>query len=103
MTARIIASYPAPAPAEHRPSAMVRSLLAQAGIDLPEPLVCGLGGGIGFLYAVFEYREVATPLLTIVAQHDPQAWLDTVSGHLGLHLTACHTPGRHCCCCVAAS
>ena len=84
----LVPGYPVPGPAEHPPSAMARSLLAQAGVDVSEALACGLGGGIGFLYAVFEYREVATPLLTIVAQHHPQPWLDAVAAHLALHTTA---------------
>lgn len=83
----LLPGYPVPAPASHRPSALARGLLAHAGIDVSESVACGLGGGIGFLYAVFEYREVATPLLTIVAQHHPQPWLDAVAAHLGLTLT----------------
>ena len=61
---------------EHRPSSLCRHLLAHAGLELSEPMVCGLGGGIGFLYAIFEYRTEPNPLLTIVAQHHPlvPAW-----------------------------
>lgn len=83
----LLPGYPVPADASHRPSALARGLLAHAGTDVSEAMACGLGGGIGFLYAVFEYREVATPLLTIVAQHHPQPWLDAVAAHLGLTLT----------------
>jgi hypothetical protein len=78
---------PAFGPEAHQPSALVRHLLAQAALDLTEPMVCGLGGGIGFLYAVFEYREVDHPLLTIVAQHHPQPWFDAVRESLGLTAT----------------
>ncbi len=85
--AGLVAGYPVPGPTEHPPSAQARALLAQAGIALSEPVACGLGGGIGFLYAVFEYRSVPTPMLTIVAQHHPQPWLEAVAAHLGVSLT----------------
>lgn len=68
----------------HRESALVRRMLDAAGVDLSEPVVCGLGGGIGFLYAVFEYEAVDHPLLTIVTQHHPTPWLDAVAEHLGV-------------------
>ena len=67
----------------HRESALVRRMLSAAGIELSEPMVCGLGGGIGFMYAVFEYQAVEHPLLTIVTQHHPMPWLDAVAAHLG--------------------
>lgn len=72
----------------HRESALVRRMLSAAGVDLSEPMVCGLGGGIGFMYAVFEYEAVDHPLLTIVTQHHPAPWLDTASAHLGLTPTS---------------
>ena len=75
----------------HRPSALVRYLLAEAGRPLSEPMVCGLGGGIGFLYAVFEYKAVPHPLLTIVAQHHPQPWAPTVLDHLNVPYTEQHS------------
>jgi hypothetical protein len=46
-------------------------------------MVCGLGGGIGFMYAVFEYTGTP-PLFTIVAQHHPEPWLPAVLGRLGI-------------------
>ncbi|GAA1367741.1 BtrH N-terminal domain-containing protein [Catellatospora chokoriensis] len=69
---------------QHRESVLVGRLLAAAGQPLSEAMVCGLGGGIGFLYAVFEYDAVPHPLLTIVAQHHPQAWAPAVLDRLGL-------------------
>ncbi|AEG44666.1 BtrH N-terminal domain-containing protein [Isoptericola variabilis] len=72
----------------HRESALVRTMLARAGLDLTEATVCGLGGGIGFLYAVFEYDAVPYPLLTVVTQHHPTPWVDAVADHLGLELSA---------------
>src|SRR5690554_5403503 len=79
--------YPAFRAETHGPSGLARHLLAQAGIDVSEAMACGLGGGIGFLYAIFEYAQVPHPLLTIVAQHHPQPWLEAVTSHLGLVLT----------------
>jgi hypothetical protein len=77
-------------PVEHRESALALAVLREAFPDLDEELVCGLGGGIGFLYAVFAYREVAYPLLTVVAQHHPDPWLETVAAHLGVPVTVGH-------------
>jgi hypothetical protein len=79
--------YPAFGADAHAPSAQARHLLAQAGVDVSEAMACGLGGGIGFLYAIFEYKQVPHPMLTIVAQHHPQPWLEAVTQHLGLALT----------------
>ena len=72
----------------HRESALVRRMLSASGIDLSEPMVCGLGGGIGFLYAVFDYQAVDLPLLTIVTQHHPMPWWEAVAGHLGVAPTS---------------
>jgi len=76
--------YPGFGATAHQPSSLARHLLGQAGLDVSEAMACGLGGGIGFLYAIFEYKEVDHPLLTIVAQHHPQPWLDAVAEHLRL-------------------
>lgn len=88
-----VAGYPAFGAESHGPSALCRHLLAVDGIDISEPMAFGLGGGIGFLYAVFEYREVSHPLLTIVAQHHPQPWVDAVAGHLRLELSTVTSGG----------
>lgn len=69
---------------QHRESVLVGHLLAAAGRPLSEAMVCGLGGGIGFMYAVFEYDAVPHPLLTIVAQHHPQPWGPAVLDRLGV-------------------
>jgi Butirosin biosynthesis protein H, N-terminal/Domain of unknown function (DUF4872) len=87
LPAGVTAGYPAFGAEAHQPSALVRHLLAQGGLRLSEPMVCGLGGGIGFLYAIFEYTEVDHPLLTIVAQHHPEPWFDAVRDHLKLGAT----------------
>ncbi|BCJ73430.1 hypothetical protein CS0771_29740 [Catellatospora sp. IY07-71] len=76
-----------PVPGSHRDSVLTGHLLAAAGQPLSEPLVCGLGGGIGFMYAVFEYAAVPHPLLTIVAQHHPEPWAPAALGRLGVAYT----------------
>ena len=74
----------------HQPSDLVRQLLLPAGTDLSEPMLCGLGGGIGFLAAVFDYRGMP-PILTIVAQHHPAPWAPTVLDRLGIAFTEAHS------------
>jgi hypothetical protein len=77
--------------ARHRDSSLVRHQLAAAGLPLSEAMVCGLGGGIGFLYAVFTYQAVPHPLLTIVAQHHPQPWASAVYTRLGVSFAEVHS------------
>lgn len=79
-----VTRYPAIRSGQHQPSTLARHLLEQAGLPLSEPMACGLGGGIGFLYAIFDYRTVPHPLLTLVMQHHPQPWFEAVTGHLGV-------------------
>jgi hypothetical protein len=81
---------------QHRLSTLVAHLLRQAGFRAPhtgepftEAMLVGLGGGIGFMYAVFEYQGWP-PLLTIVAQHHPQPWLPAVLDRLGARYTEDH-------------
>lgn len=69
---------------QHRVSGLARSLLGQAGLPVSEAMACGLGGGIGFLYAIFEYESLPHPLLTVVTQHHPQPWPQAVGQHTGL-------------------
>lgn len=75
----------------HRPSRLTRRLLAAHGLDVTEPTACGLGGGVGFMYAVFEYREVPHPLLTVVAQHHPTPWPVAVAENLGVDAVTAHS------------
>src|SRR5262245_55501415 len=84
------AGYPGFDAGEHHDSTLLARLLEQAGVRAPhtnqpytEATLTGLAGGIGFMYAVFEYKEWA-PTLTIVAQHHPQPWLRAALGNLGL-------------------
>jgi hypothetical protein len=82
---------------QHHESTLAAHLLRQAGYAAPhtgvpfsEAMVCGLGGGIGFMYAVFEYRGWQ-PMMTIVAQHHPEPWLPAVFGRLGVGYTEQHS------------
>ena len=81
---------------QHRLSALAAHLLRQAGYTAPhtgepftEAMMAGLGGGIGFMYAVFEYKGWP-PLMTIVAQHHPEPWLPAVLGRLGVEFAEEH-------------
>lgn len=91
LPAGMVAGYSSFGSERHRPSALVRHMLEQAGVPLSEAMVCGLGGGVGFLYAVFEYAGLPHPLLTIVAQHHPQPWAPAVLGNLGLSYVEQHS------------
>ncbi len=82
----LLESYPGGGLAAHRESALVQRLLASAGVQVSEAMACGLGGGIGFMYAVFEYKELPHPLLTFVTQHHPRPWIEEVAANLGLEL-----------------
>jgi hypothetical protein len=77
-------------PGQHRESSLVAHLLRQAGLACSEARVCGLAGGIGFLYAVFEYRGLP-PILTIVAQHHPEPWAPSALRRLPLSFTEEHS------------
>src|SRR6266545_3729010 len=90
---RVLARRPGQPGLRHRESRLVAHVLAQAGYLAPhtgkpytEAMVCGLGGGIGFLHAVFEYADIP-PLITIVMQHHPEPWLPAVLGKLGIPYT----------------
>jgi hypothetical protein len=87
----VLAARPGPqGTVRHQPSDLVRHLLRAVGTDLSEPMVCGLGGGIGFLAAVFDYRGMP-PILTVVAQHHPAPWTPTVLDRLGIACTEAHS------------
>nr|WP_062338313.1 BtrH N-terminal domain-containing protein [Herbidospora sakaeratensis] len=57
----------------HHPSALLSRVLKRAGIDYSEAMCAGLGGGIGFMYAIFEYPAATT--VTIVTQHHPDPFI----------------------------
>ncbi len=77
---------------QHRLSALAAHLLRQTGQTYSEAMLAGLAGGIGFMYAVFEYAGWP-PLMTIVAQHHPEPWLPAILkrldvGYVEQHNTA---------------
>jgi hypothetical protein len=81
----------------HRESTLLAHLLHQAGHLAPhtgepysETTLCGLAGGIGFLYAVFEYRDLP-PIVTIVAQHHPAPWAPAALGCLSIAFEERHS------------
>ncbi|CRK58533.1 hypothetical protein [Alloactinosynnema sp. L-07] len=89
-TARRHVTAHAAEPGTHAPSTLVRDLLARAGVVAPhtgepftEAMLAGLGGGIGFLYAVFEYKGYPHPTMTIVAQHHPDPFVPAILDRLG--------------------
>src|SRR4051812_9847291 len=67
----------------HRESSLVAHLLEAHGVTYGEALIAGLAGGVGFMYAVFEYKDMP-PLLTIVAQHHPAPWAPEALRRLGV-------------------
>ncbi len=67
----------------HPPSTLLRNLLAHRGVQFSEAMLAGLGGGIGFLYAVFEYKDFPYPTMTVVAQHHPEPFLPAALSRLG--------------------
>ncbi|WP_436501136.1 DUF4872 domain-containing protein [Actinokineospora sp. HUAS TT18] len=74
----------------HAPSSLARDILRQLDVVAPhtgepytEAMLCGLGGGIGFLYAVFEYKGFPHPTMTIVAQHHPDPFVPAILSRLG--------------------
>jgi Domain of unknown function (DUF4872)/Butirosin biosynthesis protein H, N-terminal len=85
----LVADYPQFGGGQHHQSTLLAHLLRQAGHRMPggepfgEAMLAGLAGGIGFMYAVFEYQGMP-PLMTIVAQHHPAPWLPTALDHLGI-------------------
>ncbi|QIM18506.1 hypothetical protein G7066_07525 [Leucobacter coleopterorum] len=76
-------------PDPHPASAVVVRLLKEAGLNLDPVTAFGVGGGIGFMYALFQYKEVPAPLLTLVCQHHPEPWATAILSRLEVaHTTA---------------
>lgn len=65
---------------QHHEASLVRHALG--GVH-DEALVAGLAGGIGFMYFVFEYKDIP-PMMTIVAQHHPEPWVPAALDRLGV-------------------
>ncbi|MEO3853749.1 BtrH N-terminal domain-containing protein [Acrocarpospora sp. B8E8] len=85
----ILRGYPATGGGVHHDSALLGRVLRQAGAVAPhsgepysEAMLAGLGGGIGFLYAIFEYTEMTT--MTIVTQHHPEPFIPAALTRAGI-------------------
>ena len=74
----------------HRESSLVAHLLEAHGVTYGESLIAGLAGGIGFMYAVFDYKDMP-PMLTIVAQHHPAPWTPEALRRLGVSFVEQHS------------
>jgi hypothetical protein len=72
---------------QHRVSALVATALEDVH---SEAMITGLAGGIGFMYAVFEYKGMH-PLMTIVAQHHPDPWIPAVLNRLNVSFAEQHS------------
>ncbi|WP_345597015.1 BtrH N-terminal domain-containing protein, partial [Thermocatellispora tengchongensis] len=71
-------------PAGHRESSLLARLLTRSGVHAyDETTLYGLGGGIGFMYFVFEYQGMH-PSLTIVAQAHPAPMIPTALSRIGV-------------------
>jgi hypothetical protein len=72
---------------QHRVASLIRH--ACGGGANAESLVAGLAGGIGFMYFVFEYQNTP-PMMTIVAQHHPEPWVQAALGRMQIPYTVSH-------------
>ncbi|WP_188194103.1 BtrH N-terminal domain-containing protein [Nonomuraea sp. SYSU D8015] len=79
-TARRRVTAHASHPRHHHESALLRRVLGGA---YSEAMLLGLGGGIGFMYFVFEYAGHA-PMLTIVAQAHPEPMIPRALERAGI-------------------
>lgn len=82
--AQLEAGNPAHRRLTHPASAVAVALLRSSGLTLAPEDAFLAGGGIGFMYALFQYREVPHPLLTLVCQHHPQPWAPGILERLGI-------------------
>ncbi|MEV4318378.1 BtrH N-terminal domain-containing protein [Actinocrispum sp. NPDC049592] len=74
----------------HRQSSLIAHVLEAQGVTYSEAMIAGLAGGIGFMYAVFEYKDIP-PLMTIVAQHHPAPWAPEALGRLNVSYVEQHS------------
>jgi hypothetical protein len=72
---------------QHHDASLIRHALGSAH---DEALIAGLAGGIGFMYFVFEYKNMP-PMLTVVAQHHPEPWVPAALDRLGVPYTEQHS------------
>jgi len=74
-------------PTRHRLTALLARMM---GGEYSEAMLCGLAGGVGFMYSIFEYSGLS-PILTIVAQHHPDPWVPSALGRLGVPYSLDHS------------
>lgn len=86
--AQLEVGNPARLPDAHPASAVVVALLRASGLSLDPVAAFGIGGGIGFMYALFRYADARHPLLTLVCQHHPEPWAPAILNRLGVEYTA---------------
>jgi len=93
----LLAGYPSTGGGMHHSSTLLAHLLRQAGAVAPhtgapysEAMLCGLGGGIGFMYFVFEYAG-STPTMTVVTQSHPEPMVPTALARLAVPREELHT------------
>uniref|UniRef100_UPI000DE1E911 DUF4872 domain-containing protein n=1 Tax=Nonomuraea lactucae TaxID=2249762 RepID=UPI000DE1E911 len=68
----------------HHDASLLSRALVRAGVEgHGEALLAGLGGGIGFMYAVFEYRG-HHPMTTVVAQAHPEPMIPRALERAGI-------------------
>lgn len=82
--AHLEASNPARRPDTHPASAAVVALLRESGLVLDPVAAFGIGGGIGFMYGLFEYRESPHALLTLVCQQHPTPFGPSILERAGI-------------------
>ena len=82
---------------QHHASAALAHALDAVGVRAPhtgapytEAMVAGLAGGIGFMYAVFEYAG-ELPTMTIVARHHPEPFVPAALGRIGVPVQPART------------
>jgi hypothetical protein len=90
LPAGLIPGYRTFGPLQHRQSALLAHVLEVQGVTYSEAMLTGLAGGIGFMYAVFEYKDMP-PLLTIVAQHHPDPWAAAALSRLDVSYVEDHS------------
>ena len=86
--AQLEAGNPGHGAETHPASAVVVALLRASGLTLDPVTAFGIGGGIGFMYALFRYEDAPHPLLTLVCHHHPEPWAPAILGRLGVEHTA---------------
>jgi hypothetical protein len=100
--AGMLASWPACGGRGEHDSGLAAHLLASSGTVAPhtgepysQPMMVGLAGGIGFMYATFSYAGGMYTTLTLVARHHPEPYLPAAVRRTGANLVEQHgsTPG----------